>query len=73
MELNQQSQRHWQEFLYLMEILQRFGCLDELVPTPLDKSRLQFKEIMMWLGLALAREFDNLDPPFGSGNSCFGY
>jgi len=33
--LNQSQQRYWEEFQYLIEILQRFGCLDNLVPTPL--------------------------------------
>jgi len=46
-----------------MEILQRFGCLDELVPTPFRQIAAAIREIMLWLGLALAKgEFDNLDP-----------
>ncbi len=63
-ELNQQSQRHWQEFLLLMEVLQRFGCLDDLVPTPLGQIAAAIRgDNELWLGLALAKgEFDNLDP-----------
>ena len=66
MELNQQSQRHWQEFLDLIEILQRFGCLDELVPTPLGQIAAAIRgDNELWLGLALAKgEFDNLDPHY---------
>lgn len=63
-ELNRQSQHHWQEFLYLIEILQRFGCLDNLVPTRLGQIAAAIRgENELWLGLALASgEFDNLDP-----------
>jgi len=63
-ELNQQSQHHWEEFLHLIEILQRFGCLDDLVPTPLGQIAAAIRgENELWLGLALAKgEFDNLDP-----------
>jgi superfamily II RNA helicase len=32
--LDRQSQQHWREFLDLIEILQHFGCLDDLTPTP---------------------------------------
>jgi superfamily II RNA helicase len=63
-ELNQQAQRHWQEFIHLMEILQRFGCLDELVPTPLGQIAAAIRgDNELWLGLALAKgEIDNLGP-----------
>lgn len=63
-ELNQQSQRRWEEFLHLMEILQRFGCLDDLVPTPLGQIAAAIRgDNELWLGLALAKgEFDDLDP-----------
>lgn len=63
-QLNQQSQRHWQEFLHLMEILQWFGCLDDLVPTPLGQVAAAIRgDNELWLGLALAKgEFDELDP-----------
>ncbi len=60
----QQSQRHWEEFLNLIEILQRFECLDNLVPTKLGEIAAAIRgENELWLGLALASgELDNLDP-----------
>ena len=63
-ELNQQSRRHWEEFLHLIEILQRFGCLDDLVPTPLGQIAAAIRgDNELWLGLALASgELDDLDP-----------
>lgn len=62
--LQQQSERHWDEFLHLIEILQRFGGLDGLVPTPLGKVAAAARgDNELWLGLALASgEFDELDP-----------
>ena len=63
-ELNRQSQGHWEEFLHLIEILQRFGCLDDVVPTPLGQIAAAIRgDNELWLGLALASgEFDDLDP-----------
>lgn len=63
-ELNRQSQRHWEEFLHLIEILQRFGCLNNLLPTPLGQLTAAIRgDNELWLGLALASgEFDGLDP-----------
>ncbi|MBW4617243.1 MAG: RNA helicase [Desmonostoc vinosum HA7617-LM4] len=63
-QLEQQSQRHWEEFLSLIEILQHFGCLDNLVPTQLGQMAAAIRgENELWLGLALAsHELDNLDP-----------
>lgn len=63
-ELNRQSQHHWEEFSHLMEILQRFGCLDDLTPTPLGQIAAAMRgDNELWLGLALASgEFDDLDP-----------
>ena len=60
----QQSQRHWQEFLNLIEILQRFECLENLIPTRLGKIAAAIRgENELWLGLAFASgELDNLDP-----------
>ncbi len=60
----QQSQRHWQEFLNLIEILQRFECLESLIPTRLGKIAAAIRgENELWLGLAFASgELDNLDP-----------
>lgn len=63
-ELNQLSQHHWEEFLNLIEILQRFGCLNELVPTHLGQVAAAIRgDNELWLGLALVSgEFDQLDP-----------
>lgn len=62
--LSQQSQLHWDEFLHLIEILQRFGCLDELVPTALGQVAAAVRgDNELWIGLALySGEFDDLDP-----------
>lgn len=63
-ELNRQSQYHWEEFLHLREILQRFGCLDNLVPTPLGQIAAAIRgDNELWLGLVLfSGELDDLDP-----------
>ncbi|MBV8886000.1 MAG: RNA helicase, partial [Chroococcidiopsidaceae cyanobacterium CP_BM_RX_35] len=72
-ELNQQSQHHWEEFLNLIEILQRFGCLADqgqaggdksLLPTALGQVAAAIRgDNELWLGLALASgELDELDP-----------
>lgn len=63
-ELDWQSRHHWDEFLHLIEILRSFGCLDDLLPTPLGKVAAALRgDNELWLGLALASgEFDDLDP-----------
>ena len=63
-ELEKTSQRHWEEFLHLIEILQRFGCLQDLVPTDLGQIAAAIRgDNELWIGLALASgEFDELDP-----------
>lgn len=63
-QVEQHSQRHWEEFLNLIAILQQFGCLDNLVPTQLGQIAAAIRgENELWLGLALASgELDNLDP-----------
>ncbi|ARV61538.1 DEAD/DEAH box helicase [Nostocales cyanobacterium HT-58-2] len=63
-QLEQQSQRHWEEFLNLIEILQYFKGLDNLVPTRLGQIAAAIRgENELWLGLSLASgELDNLDP-----------
>jgi superfamily II RNA helicase len=62
--LGKLSQRYWQEFLNLLDILQQFGCLDELEPTPLGQVAAAIRgDNELWLGLALASgELDGLDP-----------
>lgn len=63
-QLDRQSQRHWEEFLDLIQILQTFGCLDELSPTQLGQAAAAIRgDNELWLGLALmSGEFDDLDP-----------
>ncbi len=63
-ELSYYSQRHWEEFLRLIEILQRFGGLDELRPTALGQVAAAVRgDNELWLGLALASgELDDLAP-----------
>ncbi|MBW4626458.1 MAG: DEAD/DEAH box helicase [Brasilonema octagenarum HA4186-MV1] len=63
-QIQQQSQRHWEEFLNLIEILQQFQCLENLVPTRLGQMAAAIRgENELWLGLALeGGELDNLDP-----------
>lgn len=64
LELERYAHRHWEEFLHLMEILQRFGALDDLTPTNLGKIAAAVRgDNELWLGLALASgELDNLAP-----------
>ena len=63
-ELEHYSHHHWEEFLHLMEILQRFGALDELLPTSLGQVAAAVRgDNELWLGLAIdSGEFDNLSP-----------
>ncbi|MEH1827836.1 MAG: RNA helicase [Nostoc sp.] len=63
-QVEQQSQRHWEEFLNLIAILQHFGALDNLVPTVLGRIAAAIRgENELWLGLVFASgELDNLDP-----------
>ncbi len=65
-QVEQQSQRHWEEFLNLLQILQYFECLDNLVPTQLGQIAASIRgENELWLGLALASgELNNLDPHY---------
>ncbi|WP_414562936.1 MULTISPECIES: DEAD/DEAH box helicase [unclassified Anabaena] len=63
-QVEQHSQRHWEEFVNLIAILQHFGCLDNLVPTQLGQIAAAIRgENELWIGLVLASgELDNLDP-----------
>lgn len=63
-QVEQHSQRHWEEFLNLILILQHFGALDNLVPTQLGRIAAAIRgENELWLGLVFASgELDNLDP-----------
>jgi superfamily II RNA helicase len=62
--LGKQSQRYWQEFLSLLEILRHFGCVEEVTPTALGQVAAAIRgDNELWLGLALASgELDDLDP-----------
>jgi superfamily II RNA helicase len=65
---DQLSQSHWEEFLNLIEILQRFGCLDwvneQLKPTDLGQTIAAIRgDNELWLGLAMmSGELDSLAP-----------
>ncbi|WP_016952053.1 RNA helicase [Anabaena sp. PCC 7108] len=63
-QIEQHSQRHWEEFLNLIQILQHFGGLDNLVPTQLGQMAAAIRgENELWLGLVIASgELNNLDP-----------
>lgn len=55
---------YWQDFLNLIAILQEFGALDALMPTPLGEAAATIRgENELWLGLALkSGELDRLEP-----------
>ena len=62
--LNQQAHRYWEAFLDLIDILREFGCLDDLIPTPLGQSTAAIRgDNELWLGLALTSgELGSLAP-----------
>lgn len=62
--LGRQAQRHWEEFLSLIDILQQFGCLEELAPTITGQATAAIRgDNELWLGLALmSGELDELEP-----------
>ena len=62
--LDVHSQRHWEEFLCLIKILQSFGGLNGLNATPLGQAAAALRgDNELWLGLALmSGELDHLDP-----------
>jgi superfamily II RNA helicase len=62
--LDRQTHRNWDEFVSLLEILQHFGCLDDLTPTELGQATAAIRgDNELWLGLALmSGELDHLDP-----------
>ncbi|MEN9259259.1 MAG: DEAD/DEAH box helicase [Gloeomargarita sp. SRBZ-1_bins_9] len=64
-ELQQKSQRHWQDFLSLMDMLRECECLDaSLFPTSLGQTVAALRgDNELWLGLALrSGALDNLSP-----------
>jgi superfamily II RNA helicase len=62
--LGRQSQRHWEEFLSLIDILQYFGCLEELTPTITGQATAAIRgDNELWLGLSLmSGELDEMEP-----------
>jgi superfamily II RNA helicase len=62
--LGRQAQRHWEEFLSLIDILQNFDCLDGLVPTITGQATAAIRgDNELWLGLSLmSGELDELEP-----------
>lgn len=63
--LHHRSNRHWETFLALLEILQQFGCLDELTPTEIGRTVAALRgDNELWLGLALmSGHLDDLSAP----------
>ena len=64
-QLHQRSNRHWETFMALLEILQEFGCLDGLNPTEIGRTVAAIRgDNELWLGLALmSGHLDDLSPP----------
>lgn len=64
--LSDLSGRHWEEFLYLIQILQSFGALKNLTPTILGQAAAAIRgDNELWLSLALTSgELDKLDPHY---------
>ncbi len=60
----QKQQHHWEEFSSLVAILQSFGCLRGVEPTPSGQVAAALRgDNELWLALAfLSGELDNLDP-----------
>ena len=64
-QLHQRSNRHWETFMALLEILKEFGCLDGLNPTEIGRTVAAIRgDNELWLGLALmSGHLDDLSPP----------
>jgi superfamily II RNA helicase len=62
--LERQVQRHWEEFVALLEILRAFGCLDDVAPTDLGRATSAIRgDNELWLGLSImSGELDDLEP-----------
>ena len=63
--LHHRANRHWETFLSLLEILQQFGCLEDLEPTEIGRTVAALRgDNELWLGLALmSGHLDELEPP----------
>lgn len=59
-----ETHRYWQEFVSLMQVLEKFECLADDVPTELGQMAAAIRgDNELWLVLALASgEFDDLEP-----------
>lgn len=64
LQVEEQSEHHWEEFIKLIEILQYFECLDNLLPTQLGQMAAAIRgENELWLGLVLnSGKLNELDP-----------
>ncbi len=62
--LHLRANRHWEMFLALIEILQHFGCLDDLESTEIGRTVAALRgDNELWLGLALmSGHLDELQP-----------
>ncbi len=62
--LHHRANRHWAMFLALIDILQHFGCLDDLEPTEIGRTVSVLRgDNELWLGLALmSGHLDELQP-----------
>ncbi len=69
--LSQKSQRYWQEFLNLIQVLQHFDCLHEYETTDLGQIAAAIRgDNELWLGLAIVSgELDHL-PPHQFASAC---
>ncbi len=63
--IHYRANRHWETFLSLLDILQYFGCLDDLDPTEIGRTVGSLRgENELWLGLVLmSGHLDELEPP----------
>ncbi len=62
--LHQRANRDWEVFQSLINILQHFGCLEDLVPTEMGRTVAALRgDNELWLGLVLmSGHLDNLEP-----------
>ena len=63
--LHHRSNRHWETFLSLLDILKYFGCLNDFTPTEIGRTVASIRsDNDLWLGLVLmSGHLDELSPP----------